>query len=506
MEFCRPTAGRVYFVGAGPGDPGLLTLKGAHCLRHADVVLHDELLDRTLLDLCPPGCQRLAVGKRAGRVSIRQNQINDLLVEHAGQSRVVVRLKGGDPFVFGRGGEEALALVDAGISFEVVPGITAAVGAAAYAGIPLTHRSLAGTAVLATGHHDPESGTPQLDWSLIGPQESTLALYMASRRVAEICQELVRHGRPAQTPAALVESGTWPQQRRVIGTLTTLPALAQEHGVQPPALIIVGPVVSLSARLDWFKPGPLAGRQVLLTRAPDPTDRLQSLFAAAGARVFSLPLLELVPPADWSAVDTQLSRLSAFDWIMFSSPRAVSFFFERLYHNGADTRSLGGVRLAVLGPATAATLEKYGLRADLQPSSHSQQGMLQALEDITLQDHEILLPGADIGRTTLADGLRQRGAKPLSLTVYHNLQPQNTTWPEALSCPDLAVFASPSAVERFCQLFGTEKLAGCRIACIGPTTAAAARDQGLSVHIQPEHSQAEDLVAAASVDFAASAP
>lgn len=495
----KGTAGRVYFVGAGPGDPGLLTLKGAECLRRADAVLHDELLDHSLLDLAPTDCKLLPVGKRAGRISTRQDEINSLLIEHARQGLIVVRLKGGDPFVFGRGGEEALALVEAGIPFEVVPGVTAAVGAAAYAGIPLTHRGLAATAVLATGHRDPNGGTPALDWSLLADLNATLALYMASRRIRELCAELIAGGRPPQTPAAVVESGTWPSQRRALGTLENLPDLTADLDIKPPALVLVGEVVSLAPRLDWFSGGPLAGRSVLLTRADAPDDRMRRLFAEAGARVHALPLLRFAAPTAWNEVDAALDGLPAYSWIAFSSPRAVEFFFDRLRKRGHDGRALAANQIAAVGPSTTEALLTWGIAPDLVPDDASQRGLLQALTGKVAPGQRVLLPAADIGRPDLARGLEALGAQPIRLTVYRNLEPEEASWPQGLERPDLTVFASPSAVERFCRLFGPQHLQ--RVACIGPTTAAAARAQGLKVDIQPTHSDAAALVRAACEAF-----
>lgn len=487
-----PGPGRVYFVGAGPGDPGLLTLKGADCLRIADVVLHDELLDHSLLELAPAGCRVLPVGKRAGRLSTRQDEINRLLIEHARLGRRVVRLKGGDPFVFGRGGEEALALVAADIPFEIVPGVTAGVGAAAYAGIPLTHRGLAAAAVLATGHRDPDGGTPAIDWSLLADLNATLALYMASRRIPQLCAELIAGGRPPQTPAAAIESGTWPAQRRALGTLETLPDLSSRLAIRPPALVVVGEVVSLASQLDWFRPGPLAGRSILLTRAGDPDDRLHRLFTDAGAQVYSLPLLRFAEPADWNAVDQALDELAAYAWVVFSSPRAVEFFFGRLQQQGLDARALASNKVAAIGPGTAAALADRGISPDQVPDDYSQQGLLKALADADLQGRRVLLPAADIGRPELARGLEALGARPLRLTVYRNLEPEEIAWPAGLEQPDLTVFASPSAVERFCRRYSPDRLL--RVACIGPTTADAARRLGLTVDIQPPQSNAEALV------------
>jgi uroporphyrinogen III methyltransferase/synthase len=494
--------GCVYIVGAGPGDPGLITAKGLRYLQEADVVLYDDLLDRRLLDLAPAKCEKLYVGKRGGHKSHSQEEINHLLLPRARQGRVVVRLKGGDPLIFGRGAEEALLLKEAGIPFEIVSGVSAASGVPAYAGIPLTHRGLSSVAVLVTGHEDPAKPEPAIDWPRLAGLEATLVIFMAARKVAEICQTLLQHGRAASTPAAIVEWGTWPRQRTVVSDLEHLPEKASERQIRSPALILVGQVVRLRDQLDWFESKPLFGKRVLVTRSRDQAATLQLCLEAQGAEVLALPLLDIAPPEDWSAVDRHLGQLPRYAWVVFTSPNSVSFFFDRLYALGKDARAFGPARVAAVGLSTAEHLHQRGLRPDLVPATQSQEGLAQAFADFPVEGREILLPASSIGRTHLVEVLQQRGALVHHVVAYQNRapDPSQVELPAALveNALDLVIFASPSSVQHFAGLLGQERaleiLSRARIACIGPTTSRAVRDLGLEVHVQPQQSSIPELV------------
>ncbi|NKB68179.1 MAG: uroporphyrinogen-III C-methyltransferase [Candidatus Latescibacteria bacterium] len=503
MNLPAPVPGRVYIIGAGPGDPGLLTLKGAHYLERAEVLLYDALVDPRLLALAPDSCERIYVGKRGGRPSSEQVSIDQLLEEYGRQGRVVVRLKGGDPYVFGRGGEEALHLQKAGIPFEVVAGVTAASAVPTYAGIPLTHRGLASAAVLVTGHEDPTKSTPPIDWPRLAGLEATLVIFMGTRKLAQLSALLLAGGRPPDTPAAVIEWGTWPQQRTVTAPLQDIAARAAAAGVRAPALVVVGQVVSLRPYLNWFENRALFGRRVLVTRSQDQAAGLQVKLEAEGAQVEMLPLLEIGPPSDWRPLDAALARLADFAWVLFTSPNSVRYFFARLQQQGGDARWLGGVRLAAVGQATAAALAQHGLRPDLVPSRQSQEGLIAALEAEPIAGRRFLLPASDIGRTELVEYLLQRGAQVERVNAYQNQMPElaEEDWPPALQGGDLdlVVFASPSSVANFWRLLGPERarqILGGAVACIGPTTAQAVREQGIDVQIQPEHSSVEALVQA----------
>jgi uroporphyrinogen III methyltransferase/synthase len=503
VEPLRPP-GRVYLVGAGPGDPGLLTLKGARCLQEAEVVLYDELVDRRMLDLVPPACERFYVGKKGGRKSPPQEEINALLVAQGRQGRRVVRLKGGDPFVFGRGGQEALALAEAGVPFEVVPGVSAAMGVAAYAGIPLTHRGLAAAAVLVTGEEDPAKPHPSLDWEQLARIEGTLVIFMGNRKLAQLCNALLRGGRSPQTPSAVIEWGTWPRQRSAVSTLENLAEEARRQQLAPPSLAIIGEVVSLRTQLNWFEQRPLFGRQVLVTRSREQAGPLQALLEDQGAEVSLLPLLELAPPDDWSALDQCLARLEQFAWVVFASPNSVEFFWERLRQLGKDTRAFGPASVAAVGQATAERLRDRGLEPDLLPEDQSQEGLVAAFAGLAVEGQQILLPASAVGRTLLAEELARRGAQVQQVVAYQNQppEPSQVELPPALveDRIELVIFASPSSVSHFFAVLGEERaralLGKTAIACIGPTTARAVAELGLGALIQPAQSSVPALVEA----------
>jgi len=504
MELPRPVPGQVYLVGAGPGDPGLLTLKGARYLQEAEAVLYDELIDRRLLDLAPPSCERVYVGKRGRRKSVSQEQLNALLIERARQGRRVVRLKGGDPFIFGRGGQEALALEEAGISFEIVPGVSAAAGVPAYAGIPLTHRGMAAAAILVTGEEDPAKAAPAIDWEKLARVEGTLVVFMGNRKLPQLSEALQRGGRAPDTPAAVIEWGTWPRQRTVVSTLEHLAEAARQHEIQPPSLAVIGTVVSLRERLNWFERKPLFGRRVLVTRSREQAGSLQLLLEAEGAAVSLLPLLDLAPPDDWSALDQCLPRLDQFAWVVFTSPNSADFFFGRLRQLGRDTRAFGRAQVAVVGQSTAERLRLQGLNPDLVPAEQSQEGLIAAFARIPVAGQEILLPASGMGRTLLAEELERRGGRVQRVVAYQNRPPD----PARIELPpalvegqiEVVVFASPSSVSHFCAVLGKERalevLGRAVIACIGPTTSGAVAELGLKAPIQPQESSVPALVRA----------
>jgi len=502
MNFPPALPGRVYLIGAGPGDPGLLTLKGAHYLGQADIVLYDGLLDERLLDLAPAHCEKIHVGKRGGGPGTAQEEIHRLLVHHAHQQQRVIRLKGGDPYVFGRGGEEALILAQAGIAYEIVSGVSAASGVPTYAGIPLTHRGLSATAVLVTGSEDPNKATPPVDWEKLAQLKTTLVIFMAGRKLAQITADLQAHGLAKDTPAAAIEWGTWPRQRSIDAPLENLAAAVENAALKPPVLTVIGAVVSLRNQLNWFEDKPLFGRKVLVTRSREQAGDLRLQLEAEGATVFSLPLLEIQAPEDGSPLDAALDRLSSFAWIVFASPNGVDFFFRRLHQRNLDSRALGSNRIAVVGQATAEHLRAHGLRPDLVPTQQTQEGLVEAFVKLTVDGQTILLPGSSIGRPLLAKVLEKRGAQVHRVTTYTNQPPAQFEPPPALLAGeiDLVVFASPSSFENFVSELGHDRslalLAASHIACIGPTTARAVRNAGLEVHIQPEQSSISALITA----------
>jgi len=510
----RPKGGKVYLVGAGPGDDSLITVRGRRVLGEADVVVYDALVHPRLLEACAPGCERIYVGKRGGGRSTPQQEINRLLVEKAAEGRVVARLKGGDPFVFGRGGEEALELAERGIPFEVVPGVTAATAAAAYAGIPLTHRGLASTAVLITGHEDPAKGSSSVDWAKLGGA-GTLAVYMGVGNLPEICSRLLEAGRAASTPVALIRWGTLRRQRTLTGTLADIAERAAEVDFAPPALIVIGEVVGLRERLRWFDRAPLFGKRVVVTRGRSPRSRLAELLEAEGVEVRELPTIEIEPVPDLSELDRRLDRLPGYDWVVFTSPQAVSIFFERALDRGIDARRLGACRIGVIGSGTAERLREYGLIADLVPERYTSEGALEAFRARWLRGgrdkgvgekapaqarRRVLYPASEIARDVLPEGLRSMGAEVDQVAIYRNRTPEYTA--EQVDAvlgdePELVTFTSSSTVSHLVDILrscGREgAIARIRGCSIGPVTSEAARRLGVTIACEAESQTVDDL-------------
>ncbi len=430
--------GIVYLVGAGPGDPHLITRRGAQVLGRADVVVYDHLANERLLDLAPEGAVRICAGKSSGHCTLDQEQINDLLQEHGRAGRVVVRLKGGDPLVFGRGAEEAEYLARHGIPFEIVPGVTAGIGAAAFAGIPVTHRSQASAVAFITGHDDPESGAeaalarsdrPRLDWPVLAGFPGTLVVYMGVTHLRAICRTLIKHGKPAETPAAVIESGTLPTQRVLEGTLATIGEQAGRMGVRPPALLVVGDVVNLRPRLAWFESLPLFGLRIVVTRPAEEQLVAARRLEELGAEVLLAPAVMILPVSDPAPLDAAIGRLAQYDWLVFTSTNGVRSFLDRLLEQGSDLRTLGHLKLAAIGPGTAQTLARYHLRADLVPRSYRSEALAEALVQ-RAAGCRVLLARADRGRTLLREEL-EKVARVDQVAAYRNVDVERL--PEGLA-------------------------------------------------------------------------
>jgi len=497
-------SGSVSLVGAGPGDPGLLTVRGVEALSEADIVVYDYLANPVLLDYAPAGCEHIYVGKKAGSHTLTQDEIDALLVELARAGKRVVRLKGGDPFVFGRGGEEALALVAAGIDFEVVPGVTSAVAAPAYAGIPVTHRGLATSFAVITGHEDPTKNESGIDWVHLACGVDTLVFLMGVGNLPDIVRQLVAHGRPEDTPAALVRWGTLARQETVSGTLADIVERVRAAGLKPPAVTIVGKVAGLRDQLRWFEERPLFGHRVLVTRTRQQASALSRRLRPLGAEPVELPTIEIAPPADWAPLDAAIQGLHApgFDWIVFTSVNGVSAFFERLDRAGLDARALAGTRLAAIGPATAASLTEHSVRADCVPGEYVAEAVAAALGDVT--GKRVLLPRADIARQALTDLLRSGGATVVEVDAYRTVQPavNKDELSSLLTSITLATFTSSSTVRNLASMARTaglrlpEAISHTTVACIGPITAATARQEGLPVHIVAKEYTIDGLIRA----------
>jgi uroporphyrinogen III methyltransferase/synthase len=480
----RASKGKVFLVGAGPGDPELITWRGLRLIESADVILYDNLAPAALLSAAPAVAERIYVGKKRAVHARTQEEINELLIERARQGKRVVRLKGGDPYIFGRGGEEAQALRDAGIDFEVVPGVTSALGLAAYAGIPLTHRQLTSAVTFVTGH-EPE----RIDWSKLGAAE-TLVIFMGITTFAEIAKRLIAAGRAPETPAAAVRWASRGDQQTVIGTLASLPERMQETHLKPPATIVVGEVVSLRPQLDWFEKLPLFGARIVVTRAREQAGEFSRLLRDQGAHVIELPTIEIRPPEDWTALDAAIARLDQYDWVLFTSANGVRFFLERLDQSRRDLRALRA-RLCAIGPATASCLEALHLKVDLLPAEYVAESVLEAFGAEDLAGKRVLLPRAQAARDVIPVELGRRGAAVDVVAAYRTVVPEESAalaralFGEA-SKPDWITFTSSSTASHFAQLGALDMLQGVRIASIGPVTSKTLRKLGLSVDLEPE--------------------
>ncbi len=482
--------GRVYLVGAGPGDPGLITAKGLECIRTADAVIYDYLAAPALLAHAREGSEKIYVGKKGGDHTLGQEGINDLIVEKAREGKVVARLKGGDPFIFGRGGEEAEVLVDAGIPFEVVPGVTSAVAAPAYAGIPLTHRDFTATLAFVTGHEDPSKAESNIRWDALAGV-GTLVFLMGVKNLPHIVENLRKHGVPEDRPVALVRWGSTPRQETVTGTLADIADRVAAAGLKAPAIIVVGDVVRLRERLGWFEDRPLLGRRIVVTRAREQASDLVGRLAALGAEPLECPTIRVGPPDDWSPLDRAIDTLSDYHWIVFTSVNGVRFFFDRLFSRGRDVRALHTLSTACIGPATAARLRSFGLNTDVLPESYRAESVVEAFRSHPVAGRRILLPRAAEARPVLPEELTRMGARVDEIPAYRTRLDEGRG-PELLAAlrareVDMVTFTSSSTVRNFLALLPegerSELMEGVTVASIGPITSDTARDLGFQVHV-----------------------
>jgi uroporphyrinogen III methyltransferase/synthase len=493
-------AGTVFLVGAGPGDPALITLKGRNALARAGAVLYDHLANEALLDFAPASAERLYVGKKKSAHAFSQEEICALLIERARRGIDVVRLKGGDPFIFGRGGEEAEALADAGIPFQVIPGVTTPLGIAAYSGVPLTHRDHTSAVTFVTGH-----SVAQIDWDKVGMSE-TLVIFMGLTTFAEIARELITRGRSPDTPAIAVRWATRPDQETISGTLATLPVLIEQAHMKPPATVILGEVVRLREKLNWYERLPLFGKRIVNTRAREQASELTARLSALGAEVIELPTIEIQPPLDYQPLDQAIARLSTYDWLLFTSVNGVSRFIERLDGSKTDLRSIRA-RICAIGPATRAAIEALHLKVDAMGEEYVAEGLLEALSGYPLDGARILLPRAAVARDLIPIELTRRGAHVDVVEAYRTVMPAAAAERarEVFAAPvkpDLVTLTSSSSARNLVLTAGASALAGIRAASIGPVTTRTARDLGLEVAIQARKFTLDGLVEAISNSFA----
>ena len=491
-------AGVVHLVGAGPGDPGCLTLRGRECLAAADVVVYDALANPALLSFTPPGAERIFAGKHgAGPHLLEQSEINDLLIARGRAGKRVVRLKGGDPFLFGRGGEEAEALAAAGVRFEVVPGVSSAYAVPAFAGIPVTHRDWVSGVTVLTGHEAHDKRAHRVRWDQIACAGNTVVLLMGLRQMSHNLERLLAAGLAPTTPAAAIRWGSMPGQEVVRATAGTLAAEVARRGMQPPVTVVIGEVVELREALQWFEQRPLFGRRILVTRASAQAPAIARLLGEEGASVVECPAIEIAPPETSEPLDDAIDHLERYRWVVFTSVNGVERFFARLDERGGDVRRLGAARIAAIGPETARALRRRYLHADLVPANYRAEDLLDAFAAESLDGCRVLLPRAAGARSILPEQLRARGAIVDEVVSYRSIKPGSSR--DALRAAlddaralDCLTFTSSSTVTHFLDLVdevdgaqGRARLSDAAVACIGPVTAATAREAGLRVDVVP---------------------
>ena len=499
--------GKVYLVGAGPGDPGLITVKGMRALEQAQVVVYDRLVDPVQLQAVPADAELIFVGKARGRQELTQPEINQLLVDKASQGYTVVRLKGGDPFVFGRGGEEALELKANGLAFEIVPGVTSAIAGPAYAGIPLTHRGISTTFTVVSGSEDPTKPESTIPWEILAKNGGTMVVLMGWKSLENILATLQTEGMPATTPAALVQWGTWSDQQTVTGNIENILEKGKDAGLTPPVITVIGEVVNLREELAWFDKRPMFGKKVLVTRSRSQASRLCTLLEQSGANAIELPTIEIGPLEDFSELDDTLEKISSYDWVIFASANAVESVFERLELQGKDARAMAGMTIGAIGPATAQALAHLGITADFVPTRPVSEAVVQELSSRDWKGVSVLLPSADIGRDELEKGLAGMGATVNRLAAYRNV-PVKGVGDLAKNAfhdgVDVVTFTSSSTVRNLVDMLDGDRSAldSSFIACIGPVTAATCRELGLRVDLEASEHTVEGLVDALTGHFA----
>jgi uroporphyrinogen III methyltransferase/synthase len=488
--------GIVYLVGAGPGDPGLLTIKAKACLEEADVVIYDYLANDAFLEHADEKAELIYVGKKGGSHTMRQEDINRLIVDKAQRGLTVVRLKGGDPFIFGRGGEEAEELVKAGVPFEVVPGVTSAIAVPAYAGIPLTHRDYTSTVAFITGHEDPTKEASSIAWDKLATGVGTLVFLMGVGKLPQIAKSLMANGRTADTPVALIHRGTVPGQKTVVGTLQDIAERAQKEGLKPPAIIVVGEIVKLREKLNWFEKKPLFGKRIVVTRARQQASEFLAHLTELGAACVEFPTIQVVPPKSWNALDRAIMRLERYQWLLFTSVNGVRYFFNRVKDLGFDVRELKGARIGAIGPKTAQAIQKKGFSPDLVPNEYRAEAVVEAFKQWDVKGARILLPRASEAREILPLELTKMGASVDEVPAYQTVTPEHDKGVIKGMLEEgeieMVTFTSSSTVTNFVGMFRGERqhlkewMAHVAVACIGPITARTAEKEGLSVSLIPK--------------------
>jgi len=496
--------GKVYLIGAGPGDPDLITVKGRECLKKADIIVYDYLVNESLLSLAHTDAKLIYVGKKSGHHTMPQKDINNLLIESSRKGLTVARLKGGDPFIFGRGGEEAMELSKEGIAFEIVPGVTSAVAVPAYAGIPLTHRNFASTVCFITGHEDPAKEESHINWNALAQSSGTLVFLMGIANLDKIVKKLTTLGKPPDTPAAVVNSGTMLNQRTVIGTLADIDQKVKNANLGAPGIIVVGDVVNLRKHLNWFESRPLFGKKIVITRPEDQAAGFVRTLSELGAECLLFPTITILPPANWKELDKAIKSLAQYDWILFTSVNGVKYFFKRLDFQKKDTRYLKGIKIGAIGPGTAAALMDMGINPDLIPDQYWAEGVVEGLKKSLLDGKRILLPRPVIARDYIPKKLTELGATVDVAEAYQTVKPdysqQQLSTMFKDSAIDMLTFTSPSTVDNFFALLKDQsilkELLKAKVVCIGPITTQKAAEKGLKVDIVPDEYTVDALTKA----------
>ncbi len=494
-------SGTVYLVGAGPGDPGLITVKGLEALHRSDVVIYDRLAPPELLRQVKTGAELISAAKSPGSVALTQSEINGLLIDRARRGKTVCRLKGGDPFVFGRGGEEALALAQANVTFEVIPGITSAIGAAAYAGIPVTHRGMASSVTVVTGSEMQDLPNSRVDWDAIAKTGGTVVVLMGASKIAEIATTLISCGRRPDEPVAAIYRGTSTQQRTAIGTLANIASNIQREGLTSPIGLVIGDVVSLRDQIAWFDTLPLFGKRILVTRARSQASRLASGLKQLGATVVECPVIRSVPAEDTTPLDSAIRRLHDFEWVAFASPNGVHQTFDRVRMKGLDARALAGCKIAAVGPATVLALKDQGINADLVPDTFTAEGLVAAFRSADEKPKSAVVFRSDIGRETISRGLRDLGAEVTDVAAYRTVLAEdsaeiaNQAFKDGI---DVVTFTSSSTVKNLRQLLdgNVTPINNSVVVCMGPVTDATAQSFSMRVDIIPKEQSIEGIVTA----------
>lgn len=496
--------GKVYLIGSGPGDPKLISVKGMERIGEADVIVYDRLASPRIVAAAKPEAELIYVGKKAAQHMLKQDQINQLLVDKAKEGKTVARLKGGDPFIFGRGGEEAIVLRENGIPFEVVPGISSAYSVPAYAGIPVTHRGITSTVAFITGHEDPTKESTDIDWEKISTAVGTLVFLMGVNNLPQIVEQLQKHGRAKNTPVALIRWGTLPKQEIITGTLTDIVEKVEKANFKAPAIIIVGEVIKLRDQLKWFENKPLFAKHILVTRSRSQASELVELLEENGAETTEFPTIRIEPSESFDQLDSAIAGLEKYNWIVFTSVNGVDFFLQRIKALSKDIRELKGIKIAAIGPATAKRLKDLNLLIDYVPPEYRAEAIVDGFKEFGVQGLNVLIPRAEVARDVLPDKLREMGASVNIVTAYKTVMDslKSDKIKEMLEQGkiDIVTFTSSSTAKNFAKLLQDIDLPKVMedvvVACIGPITADTVRSLGLKVDIEAKEYTIPGLVEA----------